>query len=274
MRSSHWPLRGRAVSLRICHRLVSMLLTAHLVGAARTDGQVAPSSVTVLLAYSEVESVLSGYRARFEGHLVDLDVVLAPSVIAALDRHLSVEALLPILRSRLEAQGAEADLLAAATMVDTGAIGRVNGLMSSYAPRRTVEEYLRDIESSPPPEARVQLVAEVVRTQGAGEFFITLSERTREAAHRVAAAITPSAGDFRPITHDAWREYTQQSFAGAVLSFLHRYDGIPDPLLQAFLSDWRSEAGQWYVAAYSQALGETALVAAERIASELGPGLR
>lgn len=253
-------------SASVCPALAAFFALA---SSSPIQGQTSSRSVTFLLEHSEVESMLSGFRDDIEGELVSLGVDLSAEILAALNRHLSVEALLPVMASLFEAQGDGAMIDAAASLVEGGAIARVDEIIDASDPSVTVGEYLEMIRADPPPRARIQLVARMVSAQAAGDFFVLISERTKEAAYLIAEAVSTGNDPFEPLTEERWVEQAERNFNGALVSFLHRYDPVSDSDLADALSDWTSDPGGWYISAYSLALGETALAAARAIAEEI-----
>lgn len=114
----------------------------------------------------------------------------------------------------------------------------------------------------------------IAAAQAAGDFFVLVGERTREAAHRIAAAKDPTLGAFEAISDEEWAQRSQSNFMGVVVSFLHRYESVSDELMAEALEEWKSDAGVWYVRAYSEALGETAVAAGVALAAEIrGSGI-
>ena len=60
-----------------------------------------------------------------------------------------------------------------------------------------------------------------------------------------------------------------QGFEAALVSSLRRYRTVPDSVLLEALSDWESDAGQWYVEAYSLAVVGAIRSAGRRVAASL-----
>jgi hypothetical protein len=249
------PTLCRAVSF------AALALLAIPIGAL---GQTPSESTAILLAHSEVESILGGFRPGVEDELTGMGFDVSPRLLAALDQYFSLGALMPLMHRRFEAQGRAALMTAAAALAERGAISRVESTAESAPPSTSLEEYVAALDTAPPARQRIQLVAQLAAAQAAGDFFVLLSEGLRQAAHVIADV------EFEPISDQQWQEAAQQALLGAVVGFLHRYENVSDADLAAALEEWTSEPGSWYVQAYSLALAETALEAAELAAEQLG----
>lgn len=250
-----------------CTRLIVTALT--LAGAVPADGQSREEHAALLLEYSEASSILESYRGSVVTHLTGLGVVVDAELEAVLDRHFEVEALEELLWDRFLEQGDDAQFTAAAALVTDGAIGRIERAIEADPPAEDLEAYVQTLQANPPPDARIELVAEVAGAQAAGEFFVMLFESTREAAHTIAAALDPSARPFEPMGGQLQAAQAEQSFYGAVAAFLHRYQKISDDDLRQALEEWLDPAGSWFAVAYSAAVGQTAIAAGELAAAEL-----
>lgn len=226
-------------------------------------------STTRLLEYSEVRSILGGFHDGIGGTLASRGIELTPEQDEVLSEALSVETLLPIMRHQFERLGDSEIRAAAAALVRDGALAQVESAVDAQPPSTTIEEYLAELEREPPPQARVRLVSDVIMAQAAGAFYVLLEERTREAAHRIVQALETSSEPFEPISEEEWVARAEQGHLQALVSFLHRYENVPDDLMRSSLDEWNSDPGSWFVEAYSRALGETLLAAADTVANTL-----
>jgi hypothetical protein len=251
--------------------VVYLLALATLLPASPADAQSDSEAVTALLDHSEVEAILGSFEEGVRAAVGQLSgSTLSAEASEVLGRHLTIDALLPITRAELEGRGTSETLRAAAGLAEAGAISKVDSIANARPPASTLEEYAASLEAAPPPRERITLVAQIASAQFAGDFYVLLSERIQESAHIIVAAMDPDVPPYAPPTEAAWREQSQQNLLGAVVSFLYRYESVDDDLLEAALTEWSSPAGSWYAEAYTLALGETLLIAADAIAAELG----
>jgi hypothetical protein len=252
-------------------RLRALCGVAVLIGlhAPPAHAQEVDPAIATLLEYSEVENILGGVREDIRGILLSLSVEPSPEQEAVLSRVLAVEALAPMMEQELEDLGESKIRAAAAELIEEGAIARIRSLAEAQPPATTIEEYVTGLQSDPPPRSRIELISRVAEAQSAGAFYVLLDERTREAAHMIAEALGSSVEPFAPISEGQWVARAAQGHGAAVVWFLYRYQSVPDDLLRASLDDWSSEAGAWFVEAYSLALGETLLAAADTVSTAM-----
>ena len=97
-----------------------------------------------------------------------------------------------------------------------------------------------------------------------------LAETTRGAAHTVLGALVEDLPRFRGLGEDQVMVALDAAYSQAMVSFLYRFETVPDELLTTVAESYESSAGQWYVDAYSRAVGDAVLDAAERAREELG----
>ncbi len=246
-----------------------VLLFAVLVGLHSRPVAAQSSDVDFLLAYSEAEGVLAGFRPAFNQHLAQLGVRPTAELNAALDEVLTVEALLPIMREAFAAQGEPAAFAAAAELVRGGAIGRVHAQVDTIELTVPLAEYAATVDASPPPQERLELIGSITQSQAAGEFYLLMSETQREASTMVASAMSVDVSEFVPLPEDQQAELNQQYLIGAFYSFLQRYESVSDAELNQVLAEWQSDTGRWFVRAYSYAVAEVAYEAADRIVQRI-----
>lgn len=150
-----------------------------------------------------------------------------------------------------------------------GANAEVRRIGDAYEPALTIEEYTRSLMSSPPDEGRIRLMAEWAESQGAGNLFVLLDEALTEAAYAVWAKFRPNAPIFTPTRGTVLQARLADSFNASIVSFLHRYETVPDTVLLTATAEYATDAGQWYVHTYSLALAEAVRAAGKRVVSQL-----
>ena len=251
---------------------LSLSLVAAAGVVASLAAQSIDSDVAALLDYSELESVLATLPDGIRATLGQLSSDPLPEAVsAALDRQFSVTSLRRIMETQFTAQGDDSMIVAAAQLVQTGAIKSVQDLIRQGEPDSSLEEYAASLNTSPPPQERIQLVAQIASVQLAGDFYVVLNERTLQAAHTIAAVAWPGAPPYEPPTDEALVARAQQNLMGAVVTFLWQYQAIDDALLQRALEEWSSDPGAWYSRAYTLALADTITLAAEAVAADVAP---
>lgn len=210
--------------------------------------------------------MLGAYHESVEREVVRLlRRSLTDDEAAAIRAGLTLSALTPIMERRFDAKADSVLTPEAARLVREGAIGRVDSIAEATPPAEDIDTFVAGLRTSPPPRERVELIAELARAQSAGDFFLLVGERAREAAHRIAGSLGEGVPPFQPLPEADRIEISEEYLDGVTVSFLHGYQAVPVADLRAALDEWSSAAGEWYVRAYSEALGETVLVAADRI---------
>lgn len=210
--------------------------------------------------------MLGAYHESVEREVVRLlRRPLTDDEAATIREGLALPALMPIMQRRFDAKADSVLTAEAVRLVREGAIGRVDSITEATPPSEDIDTFVAQLRTSPPPRERVELIVEMARARSAGEFFLLVGERAREAAHRIAGSLAEGVRPFQPLSETDRNEIAEEYLNGVTISFLHRYQAVPDAVLRAALEEWSSAAGEWYVRAYSEALGETVLVAADRI---------
>lgn len=233
------------------------------------SSSVSPSTRT-LLEHSAVESMLGAYQESVEREVVRLlRRPLTDDEAATIRRGLRPDALLPIMERRFETKVDPRLTPEAVRLVTEGAIGRVDSIADSNPPTEDIDTFVGRLREAPPPRERVALIARLARAQSAGDFFLLVGERAREAAHRIAGSLSDGVPEFQPLPEADRTEISEEYLNGVTVSFLQQYQAVPEAELRAALEEWSTPAGEWYVRAYSEALGETVLVAADRIVEGL-----
>jgi hypothetical protein len=230
------------------------------------------ATVERLLDLSEVESIVVARGPAFTrqvavmaGDLTDPELErLVPAVTDAFapDR----------LRDDIAASVAsEAPVMAdeVLTWMEGGANAELAAIVDSYDPPLTMEEFAARLDPEDIREERVRLMADWARVQGAGDFFVLLEQALAEASHTVLAELRPDTQPFTPASGDDLATMRQNSFNAAVVSFLYRFETVPDPLLARATREYATDAGQWYVQAYSLAVARAMRSAARRVVTTL-----
>jgi hypothetical protein len=238
-----------------------------LASCATTPGATPVSPATrTLLDHSEAESILGAYQESVEREVVRLvRRPLTDDERAAIREGLSLATLMPIMERSFDAKGDPELTGEAARLVREGALGRVDSISEANPPSDGIDRFVARLRASPPPRERVELIARLARAQSAGDFFLLVGERAREAAHRIGGSLSPAVPPFQPLPEADRMEISEEYLNSITVSFLQQYEAVPDAELRAAVDEWSTPAGEWYVSAYSEALGETILVAADRI---------
>ena len=153
----------------------------------------------------------------------------------------------------------------------SGASAEIDELVGDSEPAVDLETYAQSLQANPPPEARIQLVAEWASVQAAGDFYALLLDAQIYAAHRIAGALSADAPAYEPPTPEQLQQYAMGGFNVAVLSFLQRLESIDETLIRSAIEQFSSDSGQWFVEAYSYALGDAIRIAGEHAAARLSP---
>lgn len=233
----------------------------------------APSEIERVLEHSRIESIVAGRAATFTrrvalmaGDLTDPELErLVPAVRAAF----APEPMRRDVAAFMEAQapaGMLTDLLA---MLESGAHAELTRIRRGYEPPLSLEEYARSMMETPPPDERVRLVVEWTEVQGAAGFYVLMDEALTEAANAVVAVLRPDAPAFEPLAGPELQARLDDSFNGAVVSFLRGLEPVPDEVLRAATEEYAGETGQWYVESYSLGVAEAMRNAGARVVESL-----
>lgn len=232
------------------------------------------SAVDRLLEYSAIESIVSDRAGPFTrqvaymaGDLTDPELErLVPAVRAAFAPDLMRRDVAELLAREAPGDGTVEEVL---RWQEAGANAELRRVADTYEPPLTLSEYTRSLVEAPPDEERLRLIARWAQAQGAGEFYILMEEALAEAAHAVWAELRPDAPTFTPQSGAALQRRLADSFNASVVSFLYRYETVPDGVIRAALSEYRTEEGQWYVQTYSLAVAEAIRAAGGRAVGNL-----
>ena len=239
-------------------------------GEAGVEGGLA-ASIDQLLDRSGIESIVSGRAGPFTRRVAllveDLTDPELERLVPAVRPAFAADRLRQDVATRLEREApgpaTVRDILA---WNDSGPVAEMRRIADAHEPSLSLLEYARSLPENPPDRERAELIARWVQAQQAGLFYVLMDQALAEAAHTIWRAFRPGAPAFTPLQGPALEARLAQSFDAAVVSALHRYEAVPDSVLGRAVSTWESEAGQWYVEAYSLAVAEAIRSAGERVA--------
>jgi hypothetical protein len=234
----------------------------------------APTGVERLLERSGIESIVSD-RARaftrqvalFAGDLTDPELErLVPAVQQAFAAEALRADVVAFIESEVPDEATVAEVL---RFEEAGANARVRQIVDAHEPTLSLPEYARSLLTSPPAQQRVDIVVEWAETQGAGDFFVLIDEALRQAAYEVWGVLRRDTPRFMPASGPELQARLADSFNASVVTFLHAYETVPDSLLSAATAEYATEAGQWYVDAYTLGVAQAVRAAGQRAAAEL-----
>lgn len=264
---------GRRRAFTACaSRVLLLAATMAMATSTRVHAQALDRSTEMLLRASDAALVLGSVREEVGQALDALGVVPTPAQADVLERFFAPDSLMRTLGHELESLGGAEIRAAAALLLEAGAIARVDSAGQARPPSTTLEEYVAGLEQRTPTQARIQLMNQVVAAQAAGPAQVLLAERIREAGHRIARTTGTEVEPFEPLTQAGWVGRAEEAHNETLIAFLHRYENVPDELLEARVQAWITDAGAWFSEAYSVALAETVLVAADAAAAALRGG--
>lgn len=266
-------MRMRRIGSRSSGVLATLLLAIPVNGTAQQDLE----AIEVILDYSLVDNVLEGQAAAF---LVALEEVLGVDVdfeSATVERVVREEFAPDRMRTyiveELQATSLPAELTEISGLLQDGAIGQVSDLVADYEPSESFEAFMRSLQTSPPREDRVDLLAELADAQQLAGLYLLLDETIREGAHRVASIITDGESPpYVELERSIEEEQLQRGRQFAVASYLHRFRPVDDSLVASATADYLTGPGQSYVERYSLALAEAIQLAALRVSGRLSSG--
>lgn len=266
---------------RGCSRwLVCWILLLH--GCATAASERAPEAATDrvsslvdrLLEHSAVESIVSARSSTFTrrvalmaGDLTDDELErLVPAVRAAFAPELLREDIATHIAGG-DSAGFIEDVV---VWLEGGATAELARLSDAYEPPLTLEEFVSAFLEDPPPRARVDLMSDWAEVQEVGEFYVLLDQALSEAAHAVVAQLRADAPVFTPLAGRELQAQLERSRRAAVISFLHRYETVPQEVIRRATEEYESDSGRWYVEAYTLAAAEAMRAAGQRVVAALG----
>ena len=236
-------------------------------------GQEAQGSVDRLLARSAIESIVANRAGDFTRRVAimaaDLTDAELERLVAAVRAGFAPGLLRQDVAGHIAAYAPEDALEEVLRWTENGAKAELDRVTESYEPPLTLEEYAESLRSSPPTDGRVRLVARWADVQGAADFYLLMGEAIDEAAHAVWAAFRPDAPAYTPPDADELGAARQMSLDAAVVTFLYRFETVPDEVLRAAIDEYAGEAGQSYVRAYTLAVAEAMRAAGRRVVAAL-----
>ena len=274
----HVPARQWVLSVALLTALAGCGTPGTPTGSPPSPDLGSVSAVDQLLDRSGLESIISARAGAFTrqvallaGDLNDEELErLVPAVQSAFASESLRETASSFIESEAPNDGTVSEVLG---WIAGGANAEVRRVVDAYEPPFTLQEYTQSLTTSPPEGDRIRLVAEWARIQGAGDFFVLLEEALNEAAHAVWAEFRPDAPPFAPARGGALRTRLMDSFNASVVSLLYSHETVPDSVLQEATVEYATDAGQWYVQAYSLAVAEAMRTAGQRVVTELrSPG--
>ena len=276
--------RGRPRRTALVLPVAVVLVLAACGGGAPPAPPAPPEDVVVrqgierILELSDVDGLLAG-RARAFTRQVAIMLLdptdeelerLVPAVLDAFDH----EALKEDVATRMAVDADPSVVSSVLEWMEAGSTAAVRRIADGYEPPLTLEEYATGYTEDPPSEARVRLMAEWAEAQGRGDFFVLMQEALREASFRVHDAMRGGAPAFEPLDADELGVAQTSSHGASVITLLHRYETVPEPLVRRSIAEYRTESGQWFTEAYTLAVAQAIRAAGERVADRLSDGGR
>jgi hypothetical protein len=242
--------------------------------AGPTPSATAQTSVQRLVERSRIESIVSDRAPAFTRQVAlvagDLTDPELERLVPAVQQAFAAEALradvIAFIASEAPDEATVAEVL---RFEDTGANARMREIVDAHEPPLSLPDYARSLLTSPPAEERVEIVVEWAETQGAGDFFVLIDEALRQAAYEVWAVLRRDTPPFTPASGPELRSRLADSFNASVVTFLRAYETVPDSLLAAATAEYATEAGQWYVDAYTLGIAQAVRAAGQRTAADL-----
>jgi hypothetical protein len=229
-------------------------------------------AIEVILGYSLVDDVLSEQADAFLGVLEQIagGGVASPEIEQVVREEFDPTRLRGYVVEELRGTSLPSELTEIADLLRNGAIGQVSDLVVGYEPPESFQVFVITLETSPPPEERVEVLAQLADAQQASGFYLLLDETIREGAHRVLSVLTDgSSPPYAPLELSVEAEQLRRGRQFTIVSYLHRFGRVDDALVQAATMDYRTETGQRYVERYSLSLAEALQLAALRVAGRL-----
>lgn len=280
MTASPRPPRGSRPLARAS--LPATLLAAALSAASLPAPSLLPAqelspraAADSLLALSQAADVLGGQATAFANQVRRTAPGLSEAdwarLAPVLEAELAYEPLYEDLAAYLVEEAPEGRLARALEVLTTGSAGALTRQVAARPPSRSMEEFLEEMEASPPDPARLRVMVQWAEAQSAGDFYVVVSEALRRAVHEVVGEMTPVPA-YEPMDEPRYLALRQRSFEGAVGSFLYRFQDVPDEVIRRATEEYRSEAAAWYVEAYTLGIAEAVLAAGERIRAAVEEG--
>jgi len=147
----------------------------------------------------------------------------------------------------------------------SGAVGEMARAAAAFQPQGTPNDFLAGLGT--PPRDRLQLMVQLVELDGQGALDLLLDEAVQESAHRLVTLLGGALPPFERLTDESFEAAYRDRAVRLGLRNLHNLQPVSDDLVERALSDLASEAGRWYVDAYSVAIIAASGAAASRAAA-------
>lgn len=231
------------------------------------------TAIERLLELSQVESIISARASTFTRRVAleagDLTDPELERLVTVVQREFAPERLLQDIIGYLESESAGAAVAEVLDFMENGANAERTRITDAYEPPLSLEEFATSLGGSPPSPERTDVIVDWVTAQEAGDFFVLLDQALGEAAHAVVSEFRTTAGPFEPISGDFLAAESVRSFNAAAVTFLYRFETVPDDVLRRATAEYSTPSGQWFVRAYSLAIAHTIRAAGERSAAAL-----
>jgi hypothetical protein len=234
---------------------------------ARAGAQTHEAAAEVLRT-SAITEVLGHVGSQvLVGALSAVPDVDSARIAPVIEVRFSADSLIDDATSRFAAAAAAGPFAELRSWLLSDSIRAIEVKGDSAAAARPLEEYANALSENPPSDLLWQLAQRYARAQMAGEFYVRYLVEVQAAAFRVANAATGQDLEI-PVPTEPQREGAVQQFAHfAAISFLQRFEALTEAEIIRLIEAYESPSGQWYVAAYRDAVG-AALEAAGRSAAE------
>ena len=239
-------------------------------GLAQDDFE---GDVHALLEFAKMEAVVSSLSEAFTTQVSPLTGALATDDLVQLEavvaEEFSFEKVHEDVVKFLMDSGDPETVSELLRWLPSGATGELAQVQEEYEPAQSLEEYALGLQTSPPAQTRVMVIAEWASVQGAADFYVLLEESQRAAAHEVASALVPDAPAFEWSSEAELEERLQGAFNVSLVSFLQRLEPASDDLIRAATEEYASDSGQWFVEQYTLSLISAIEQAGARVSSRV-----
>jgi len=236
---------------------------------------ISPERATVerLLERSEVDAVVGGRARDFSRRVAimagDLTDDELERLVPAVREGFAPAAMKEDVASFLLGEGAPDTMDEVLSWLEEGAAAEVLSIAEGYEPELTLEEFAQSLTAEKVDGPRTRLFVDWARAQGAGDFYVLIDQALDEAAHKVWAAFREDAPAFTPLGGEALQMRLRTSLGAGVISFMYRYETVPDEVLRRATAEYATPAGQWYVESYSLAVATSIRAAGDRVVAAI-----
>ena len=260
--------------LIVVRALVLLWMTSAVLPLSAQDNDLLAEKVAHVLEYAKlgavVGSLADAFPAQVQALLPEpLDEAEAQRLADAVQEHFSVAGLRELTVAAMTETANDTMLDDLLGWLPTGASSEIDALVDDEPPAVELETYAQTLSANPPPQARILVVAEWATAQAAADFYVLVSDAHAYAVHQMAGALSADAPVYQLPTEAQLQESLEGAFNIAVISFLQRFESIPDALIREATTQYSSESGQWFVEAYTLALNQAIRWAGDQVAAEL-----